>query len=389
MAKGDRFPAEQRTFTDARTGVEVRQLTNYKAHSHHFYFTNSGWYDDGRKLLVSSDRENRTNLFSVDLASGELTQLTDHDQPPPPAETSFLFASLNPRRAEVYFWYGNDLLALNLDSLEERVLYRAPEGYLTNMTNVTADGQYICTGIYEDLSSKFTVDLLHGYVGFREYWEAMPHSQIVRIDTQSGAAEVVFEENYWIGHVNTSPAVPHIITYCHEGPWQEVDNRIWGLDLLTGRNWKIRPVAEGERVGHEYWFADGQQIGYHGHSATGQPFYGSVQYDNTGRVEAPFPADSTHFQSNDLGLIVGDGTRTLPNLLLWRYSNGRFEGPRVVLTHYGSFHAQILHVHPRFSPDGSQILFTSDMSGYGNVYLIDTPDFDALPALEDLKRAAK
>lgn len=383
MAKGERFPAAWRTYADDQTGVEIRQLTNYKGHSHHFYFTNQGWYDGGRRLLFSSDRDNRTNLFSIDLGSGELTQLTDHDQPPPPAETSFLFASLNPRRAEVYVWHGRDLLAVDLVSLEERVLYQAPEGFMTNMTSVTADGKFVCTGLYEDLSSKFRVDLLHGYVGFREYWEAMPRSLIARIDTESGAAEVVFEEHYWIGHVNTSPTVPHIVTFCHEGPWQKVDNRIWGLDLQTGRTWKLRQVSDGERVGHEYWFADGEQIGYHGHSATGEPFYGSVRYDNTGRVEAPFPADSTHFHSNDLRLIVGDGSRTAPHLLLWRFRDGQFEGPRVVLTHYGSFHVQILHVHPRFSPDGKQILFTSDLSGYGNVYLVDTPDFDALPRLDD------
>jgi oligogalacturonide lyase len=73
-------------------------------------------------------------------------------------------------------------------------------------------------------------------------------------------------------------------------------------------------------------------------------------------------------------------------LLLWRFrsGDGQFEGPRVVLTHRGSFQIQTLHVHPRFSPDGKQVLFASDMSGYGNVYLIDTPDFDSLPKLGDL-----
>jgi len=50
-----------------------------------------------------------------------------------------------------------------------------------------------------------------------------------------------------------------------------------------------------------------------------------------------------------------------------------------VLDYRGSFHAQILHVHPRFSPDGSQILFASDATGYGNLHLIDMPNFDALP----------
>lgn len=382
MAKGDQFPAEWRTFSDPETGVEVKQLTNYKGHSHHFYFTNSGWYANGSKLLFGSDRGNRTNLFSIELASGAITQLTDLEMPPPPGETSFLFASTNPQRDEVYFWHGRDLLALNLDTLEERMLYQAPDDFLPNMTNVTADGQSVCTVLYEDLSTKFNIDLLHGYVGFAEYWAAKPRSRILRIDTERGGAETVFEENYWIGHINTSPALPHIISFCHEGPWHKVDNRIWGLDLRNGQVWKIRPTEPGERVGHEYWFTDGEQIGYHGRYVDGTPFYGSIRYDNTDQVEAPFPHDSNHFHSNDLSLIVGDGSRTEPRLMLWRFRDGQFEGPRQVLSHRGSFQSQILHVHPRFSPDGAQILFASDMSGYGNLHLIDTPDFDALPAVE-------
>lgn len=378
MAKGDRFPAEWRSFNDPSTGVNVRQLTGYKGHSHHLYFTNPGWYDDGRKLLFGSDRGNRTNLYGISLASGEITQLTDLDMPPPPAETSFLFTSKNPRREEVYFWHGRTLLALDLDSLEERRLYEAPAGFVTNMTNVTADGRYVCTALYEDLSDRFPIDLLHGYVGFEEYWAAMPLSRVLRIDTASGQSEIVFEEHYWIGHINTSPALPHILTFCHEGPWHKVDNRIWGLDLETGRAWKIRPTVAGERVGHEYWFADGEQIGYHGRSAEGTPFFGSIHYDNSGRVEAPFPHDSTHFHSNALDLIVGDGSRSDPRLLLWRFRDGQFEGPRVALTHRGSFHIQIAHVHPRFAPDGKTILFCSDASGYANLHLIETPDFDAL-----------
>lgn len=382
MSKGTIFPAEWRTFEDLVTGRTITQLTNHKGHSHHLYFTNPGWYHGGRKLLFGSDRGNRTNLFSINLESGEITQLTDLDQPPPPAETSFLFASVNPTRPEVYFWHGPDLIALHLESLEERRIYRAPDGMLTNMTNVTADGKYLCTGHYEDLSHRFKVDLLHGYVGFREYWAAMPRSTVVRVDVDSGKAETVFEENYWIGHVNTSPTIPNILTYCHEGPWEQVDNRIWGLDIETGRNWMIRRGPQGERVGHEYWFSDGEQIGYHGRSAEGVPFYGSIRYDNTGTIEAPFPADSTHFHSNNLDLIVGDGSREEPRLLLWRFQNGQFEGPRVVAYHRGSFQVQITHVHPRFSPDGRQILYVSDHSGYGNLYLVDTPPFEDLAPAE-------
>src|SRR5918992_394562 len=341
MPKGEVFPAEWLSFADPETGVEIRQLTNHKGHSHHLYFTNPGWYDGGRRLLFGSDRNNRTNLFGVALHSGEITQLTDLDQPPPPAETSFLFASVNPTREEAYFWQGRELLALDLGSLGERKLYEAPEGFMTNMTNVSADGRHVCALVFEDLSDRFGVDLLHGYIGFEEYWAARPLSRIVRVDTESGAAETVFEEEYWIGHTNTSPTLPNLLTFCHEGPWHRVDNRIWGLDLDSGSAWKIRPGPEGEAVGHEYWLSDGVRIGYHGTGLDGEHFYGSIRHDDTDRVEAPFPHGSTHFHSNDLSLIV--------------------------------------HVRPRFSPDADEIPFASDASGYGNLHLVDALDFDSLP----------
>ena len=384
-----RWNPELTVSTDAETGATVRQLTNYKGISHHLYFTNPGWHAGGTRLLFSSDRENRTNLFSIELASGEIEQLTDLDMPPPPAETSFLFACVNPTREEAYFWHGRRLLAIGLGDGATREIWEAPAGFMTNMLNCTADGRHVCTGIYEDLSHRFTVDLLHGYVGFREYHAAHPLSKVVRIATDGSGAEVVFEEREWIGHVNTSPTQADLMTYCHEGPWEQVDNRIWGLDLSTGRTWKIRERQQPrERIGHEYWFADGVHVGYHGSlpaGADGKPgthLYGAVRYDDTGRVEAQIHGSSRHFHSNDLNLVVGDGTPQEPSILLWRFRDGAFEGPRRLCRHRGSWHVQAVHVHPRFSPDGKQVLFTADPNGYGNLYLVDVPEFESLPAAE-------
>ena len=127
--------------------------------------------------------------------------------------------------------------------------------------------------------------------------------------------EVIYEEDYWLGHVNTSPKMPHILTFCHEGPWTLVENRIWGLDMTTGKTWQIRPNAPDEAIGHEYWTEDGEHIGYHGRTPNGA-VYGSIRYDNTDQVEAPFPHGSMHFHSVGLRLIVGDGGKDNPYLLL-------------------------------------------------------------------------
>jgi oligogalacturonide lyase len=293
------FPSETVVCTDRYTGVRVRQLTNHKAHSHHLYFTNPGWWDSGRRLVFGSDRGNRTNLFSVELESGKITQITDADMPGPPDETSFLFASVNPHRDEAYFWRGRDLIAVGLRTGVERTLHRLREGYTPNMTNVSADGKYVLTCAYEQREG---VALLRGYLGFREYFESRPHSFVLRADVASGTTEIVHEDHNWIGHVNTSPTQPHLLTFCHEGPWARVQQRIWGLDHTTGKTWKIRPQSEGEQFGHEYWMADGVTVGYHGTTPAGK-VYGAIRYDNTHLIEAAFPFDNNHYHSLDLDLV--------------------------------------------------------------------------------------
>lgn len=377
MTVAQTWPAEWRQYNDPVSGATITQLTSYKCHNHHLYFTNRGWYAGGKKLIIGSDRGNRTNLYGVDLLDGSLTQLTD--LPDLVRKPTLLDTSKNPVREEAYLWANRVLLAVDLQTYTVRELYRAPDGFTTSMTNATADGRCVMSALVEDLSHRFRVNMDHGYIGFQEYWEAHPLSRVIRVAVDTGQADVIWEERSWIGHINTSPTQPHLLTFCHEGPWHLVDNRIWALDMTTGRAWKVRPTAADEQVGHEYWFKDGLHIGYHGRSGE-QTIYGSIRYDNTEQVEAPFPVKhSWHFNSNALDLIVGDSNAEEPYLLLWRFVAGKFEGPRILAFHRGSFHVQIVHVHPAFSPDGRQVLYTADPDGYGQVHLVDVPDFESLP----------
>jgi oligogalacturonide lyase len=373
---GSRWEPELKVYRDPRSGATVRQYTSHLGHSSHFYFTYPCWFDNNRKLLFSSDRENRVNFFSVDLESGEIMQMTDLD--PAGGMPNVFQINKNPAREEAYFFQGSAILALNLQTLETRELYRVPRGYIGEGCCATADGKTLVIGLYQDLSDRFPVDMDNGYVGFFEYWEARPHGQILQLDLDSGSLRTAYEENYWLGHFNPSATQPEIMTFCHEGPWDLVDNRIWGLNLATGQAWKIRPTEKGESVGHEYWMPDGIHIGYHGHVA-GAPIYGSIAYDNSDRVEAPFAFNSWHFHSYNLDLVVGDGDAKNPCLMLWRYRNGAFEGPKTLAWHRGSFHTQRVHVHPTFSSDGKQIAYTADPQGYGQIFVVDVPDFDTLP----------
>jgi oligogalacturonide lyase len=382
--QGKIWKSETSTFKDRDTGVSIRRLTSYRGHSHAFYFTNPGWYDGGSRLLFGSDRNGKTDLFSLELKTGSILQLTDLEDRPDMKGAILLWASLNQKNREVYYWHGKILEAVHLDSLKVRELYRVPAGFDNNMANVTCDGRYVCTALYEDLSGKFEVDLLNGYIGFGEYWEAMPLSKIIRIPVTGGLAETLFEENYWIGHVNTSPTQPTWLTYCHEGPWDKVDQRIWGLDMETRKTWKIRPGTLGDMAGHEYWLADGLRVGYHGGDKKG-PFFGFAKWDNSQvkEYQVSNKPESWHFSSLDDHLVVSDGNERAPFILLWKREGERIFGPRKLCRHDSSLHSQGVHPHPAISPDRKSVLYTADKYGYGDVFLAELTDFEGLPEVRE------
>ena len=243
------FNPEVKKIADRKSGVPIEQLTDYKGHSHHFYFTNPGWFAGGSKLLFSSDRNNRTNLFSVDLTTYAIEQLTDLEPVPKPREVEFFRACKNPLKEEAYYWHDLELKAIDLKTNLSRTIYTMEDGWKVSMSNCSADGKNVYFGTWEDLSDQFEVDLLRGYVGFDETWAAKPVSKIIRVTVDGSVSEVVFEEKYWIGHVNTSPTRSDLITFCHEGPWELVDNRIWCMNVETKEVWKIRPSAFGRKSG--------------------------------------------------------------------------------------------------------------------------------------------
>lgn len=379
-------PSEIQTYRDRLTGVTVRQLTNYLAHSYHLYFTEPGWWDNNTRLLFGSDRGNCANLYSMELGSGEITRITHN---PPGAASSYQGVGINPTRDEAYFWRDRKLTAIDLHTGEERILFSCPDGWNAHGSNCSADGRWVY-GAMSQAIDVGPVDLGAGYVGFREIFEAHALNRVIRVSTagENNIPEVLHEEPNWIGHVNTSPTQPHLLTFCHEGPWHLVNQRMWVLDMRAGTPEKLRPQEPGEAVGHEYWMNDGETIGYHGKRTNGEAFYGFIQWDNSHRIELPFPLDSNHFHSNTPDLIVADGPQKglTPHVLLCRFDGQAFDGPRVLCIHRGSRHIQHLHIHPRFTPDGTQVLFTADPKGYGQLFLVDVPLFDSLPPLAQITK---
>ena len=399
MKKGYNWGVEWKRDADIKTGVEVVKLCDHAAHSHHFYFTNPGWHDHNNRLVFGGDRMNCSNLFSIDLRSGEITQLTGFADRP---DGGFILSCVNLVTNEVNFWHDRKLWALSLDTLEEHLLWTLPQGRNGDMLNPTADGKFIMTITNEDLSGRLKLDLLHGYLGMNEYWAAKPLCHVVRVPVDgSGKAEILHAGNVWMGHMNTSSTQPAHLTFCHEGPWNKVENRIWAMDTATGKVWPLREHRNpDECVGHEYWLADGERVGYQVFDK-GKKTIGTIRHDGTDCVEHEFPCHSTHVHSNDESVIVGDGApggispgNSMKGdrgcVLLWKKNAAGYDPTRIVCIHRCSMHIQTSHVHPRLSPDGSHVLFTSDKSGYASPYIAKLPkDISTLPFAEGQESAQK
>ena len=163
-----------------------------------------------------------------------------------------------------------------------------------------------------------------------------------------------------------------------------VDHRLWYADLASNQVGKLHKCQPGEIIGHEYWYADGKRIGYHG-SINGVSQLGSVNFDGTDDRSFPFPFNTGHIFSQDETLIVGDGTGEGRFLRLWQLTGEGYAQPRALCAHNCSFRRQRAHVHPRITPDGKAVLYTSDETGYEQVYLVKLPeDLTSLPMLESL-----
>ena len=131
MVKGEVFADKPFTYTDQFSGCKVTRLTDYQGHSNHLYFTDPCWFNEGRSLVFTSDRNNHSNLFRYDLDDNKVTQLTDLKGQSIENERVFdnrpagAYSMVNQKH---YFWWQNALIELDVDTCEERVVYQAPAG---------------------------------------------------------------------------------------------------------------------------------------------------------------------------------------------------------------------------------------------------------------------
>jgi oligogalacturonide lyase len=400
---GQTWKSEMRTFDDPKTGRKIQQLTCI-GNNHHLYFTENSFDACRDEIIFLSDRssgEDRAphedthyNLFRLNLNSGEIVQLTDELEP-------VGGVTKTPDSQIVVYKTDNRIKKLEPTTGRTTVIYEETEDHGLGGPSIAPNRNYVAFCRNEK------VDVPRGpnYAGFKESFYRIKNGRITVAylnrssqGSSSGGWFDAFKDTHWLSHFQFCPDDSTLGSFCHEGPWNLVTQRIWLLDFVSREAKPCFRQIEGDSVGHEFWtrdgyiFFDNRGPGHDGTITSERtqavaidvppnqnsmiPFVGLA--DRRGNVvrRIDLPYYCNHYHANpDATCLVGDD---VDDLMLIDISGAQAR-PVVLCNHRTSWHTQSAHCHPTWSWDGSRILYASDFGGRINLYMVRPQETPPLP----------
>lgn len=385
---GTVYPSEKRTYTDEKSGAQITQLTN-QGINYHFYFTENSFDLDGKTIYFLSNREHEgteiCNLFKMDLDSGEMVQLTDD-----PLGVEVGRITKTPDGEYVAYVTGSQLRLYNTKTGENKLLYEEKNHMLLQNLSFSCDKQWIGFNRNEDVDA--LPDGGPNYAGFKEKMFATKDGCVSVIRLDGSEFHDVFRDTHWLSHFQFSPDNPDIAMFCHEGPWNYVQQRIWMINMNTGDIWPCFRQTEDDCVGHEFWAQNGDVIfdnrrgGHDGtisnsksqvyaseHVSAEIPYFGFAHKDGKvyRKINMPFYCNH-YFANGDLSMFAGDA---VDDILLIQPAEDGTAKMKILAHHNTTWHYQRSHCHPTFSWDGKKLLYAADTDEWhDNLFLVDVPE---------------
>lgn len=380
MSKGTERPFQFETKADPDTGAEVTRLTPLDVTCHRPYFYQKSFTNDGRRVLFGAEfgplPSPNWNYHLLDLDTQRAVQLTEG------ADENTFGGFLSPDDRHLYFVRGGrTLVRLDLADLRETIVYTVPEdwvGYGTWVANTA------CTKMVGIEIAKSDWFPLSTWQKFHDMYHARPLCRLFSVDLATGRRTVILEKKGWLGHPQYRPHDDHTVAYCHEGPHDLIDARMWFIDE-DGRHMRCAKEHErGESCTHEFWVPDGSAMVYvsYYHGRETRWICSLDPKTLQSRRVMAMPQCSHLMSTHDGRWIVGDGCGPAPAnsnemltgdpyLHLFDVETG---STRRIARHDSSWATykdsrQVTHPHPSFTPDEKQVLFSCDKEGEPALYL--------------------
>lgn len=374
MSRGSIRPLTFSERLDPQTGACVTRLTPPTVTCHRNYFYQKCFTQDGSKLIFGAEFGPGTdwNYHLLDLESRTATQLTDG------AKENTFGGFLSPDDQHLYFVRGDrQLIQLELSSLREEVLYTVPRDWVGYGTWVANSACTRMVGIEIHADDWFELD---DWRKFADMFHAKPRCRLIQIDLRTGARDIVLERHGWLGHPQYQPHHDDTIAYCHEGPHDLIDARIWLINADGTQQRCAKVHAPGESCTHEFWVPDGSAMIYVSfmRGQTERQICALDPKTLESHVLADMPPCSHLMSNHDGSLIVGDGKDGDPYLHLFDFRPGAESRHHLITRHDSSWRVhkgnrQVTHPHPSFTPDQGAVLYSSDAEGEPALYLASLP----------------
>ena len=239
-----------------------------------------------------------------------------------------------------------------------------------------------------------------GWDFFAKTCLAKPRCRIVYIDLVSGASRTLVEENCWFGHVQIRPGDPDTIMFCHEGPYDLIDARLWLIQSDGSRYRRCREQPDDLILTHEFWLPDGSRLAFVYRETTGEKIE-DIRMINPDTMKeeiwmrcspyAHFICDRQNrymvgdAQGSDVPIHLLDSEKPceadkgkpeeVRNDFIYLVDvEGRSE--QRLCYHGTSWSAaygnpQDSHPHPCFTEDGKYVIFVSDREGTPCIYRVN------------------
>ena len=387
---GKEYPSEMTAFRDPKTGREIIQLTA-SGSNRHLYFTDNSFYADDRSVLYVHQSSSladpgEAELFRIDLETGIRTQLSDFEGQGiinPGAITK------TPDGQIITFTSQGKLYAMFPGTGEIRLLASCPVGYVFAQATISHDAKYVAVIANQAVPQKRKIRADENYNGFLETFYAIKTSKIILAQMDGSGAQTVFEDTHWMGHIQFAPDTNEYLTFCHEGPWNYVQQRIWLFNTITRHAYPCFVQGQNDSVGHEVWTRDGLMFfdnrgrGHDGTITSDKtqavtmdydgpddiPEVGFVDKNGTVLRTLQLPYYCNHYHANkDNTLLVADAVNDLV-LIDISTDTAKLE---VLCEHNTSWRWQGVHCHPTWSWSNNAILYRSDClrEGYPQLYLV-------------------
>ncbi len=388
---GRKFPSEMTSYIDKKSGREIIQLTNGGSNCH-FYFTDNSFCTGDKKIIYRHSDKSLSeggvmDFYSLDLVTGERTQLTDF------ASASGRYDNIGSATKSksgdmIVCIKGGDLYAIFPRSGEERLLARCPVGFTLCAPSISYDERYVvcCANSIPNVKKTYSHE---NYGGFKENFYAHKVGRLILANVDGSGAECIFEDTHWMGHTQFSPDSNEFLTYCHEGPWNYVQERIWIFNTITRHVIPCYSQKEEDSLGHEFWTGDGlifydnRGPGHDGTITSDKTQAVTVTHDGPDAIpkvgfvdrfgkllrEIELPYYCNHYHANnDNTKLVADAVNDLVLIDI----SGDKPSLEVLCEHNTSWRWQGVHCHPTWSWSNDAILFASDKDkeGYPQLYLI-------------------